>query len=57
MQVLADFPWENGQEWVDELRRQAVGHDIHVWPDHPGLDRIEAAVVWTGRRMPTSSMA
>lgn len=47
MQVLADFPWENGQEWVDELRRQAVGHDVHVWPDHPGLDRIEAAVVWT----------
>lgn len=47
MRVLADFPWENGQEWVDELRRQAVAHDIHVWPDHPGLDRIEAAVVWT----------
>ena len=47
MQVLADFPWENGQEWVDELRRQAVRHDVHVWPDHPGLDRVEAAVVWT----------
>ncbi|MEZ5931463.1 MAG: glyoxylate/hydroxypyruvate reductase A [Alphaproteobacteria bacterium] len=47
MQVLADFPWENGRRWVDELRRQAPAHAIHVWPDTPGLDRIDIAVVWT----------
>ncbi len=47
MQVLADFPWENGQEWIDELCRQGVGHQIHVWPDVPDPTRIEAAIVWT----------
>ncbi|MGI9418512.1 MAG: 2-hydroxyacid dehydrogenase [Geminicoccaceae bacterium] len=47
MQVLADFPWENGKEWVDELRRQGAAHRIHVWPDVPHPDRIDAAVVWT----------
>ena len=47
MQVLADFPWENGQEWIDELRRQGAGHQIHVWPDAPDPARIEAAIVWT----------
>lgn len=46
MQVLADFPWENGQEWIDELRRQAADHQIHVWPDVPDPARIEAAIVW-----------
>jgi len=46
MQVLAHIPWENGQEWIDELCRQASAHRVHVWPDHPGLDQIEAAVVW-----------
>ncbi len=47
MQVLADFPWENGQEWIAELRRQAADHQIHVWPDVPDPARIEAAIVWT----------
>lgn len=47
MQVLADFPWENGQEWIDELRRQGVGHQTHVWPDVPDPARIDAAIVWT----------
>jgi len=47
MQVLADFPWENGAEWVDELRRQGAAHRIHVWPDVPAPEHIEAAIVWT----------
>ncbi|MGI9500692.1 MAG: 2-hydroxyacid dehydrogenase [Geminicoccaceae bacterium] len=47
MQVLADFPWENGQEWLDELRRQGGAHRIHAWPDIPAPDRIEVAIVWT----------
>ncbi|MEM8951516.1 MAG: glyoxylate/hydroxypyruvate reductase A [Pseudomonadota bacterium] len=46
MQVLADFPWENGQEWIDELRRQAVGHQILAEPDIVDHAGIEAAVVW-----------
>lgn len=49
MQVLADFPWENGKAWVDELRRQARAHDVHVWPDGPEPGRIDAAIVWTPR--------
>ncbi|MEM7041358.1 MAG: glyoxylate/hydroxypyruvate reductase A [Pseudomonadota bacterium] len=47
MQVLADFPWENGQEWIDELRRQGAAHAIHAWPDVPDPGAIEAAIVWT----------
>ncbi|MGI9510952.1 MAG: 2-hydroxyacid dehydrogenase [Geminicoccaceae bacterium] len=47
MDVLADFPWENGQEWVDELRRQGRAHRVHVPPDVPDPALIEAAVVWT----------
>ena len=47
MDVVADFPWENGQEWVDELRRQAKAHRVHVWPDIPDPATIRAAIVWT----------
>lgn len=52
MHVLADFPWENGKEWIDELRAQAPSHQVHAWadlpgPDHPDLTRIDVAVVWT----------
>lgn len=47
MDVVADFPWENGQEWVDELRRQATAHRIHVWPDIPDPEAVRAAIVWT----------
>ena len=47
MQVVADFPWENGQEWLDELRRQGAAHAVHVWPDVPDPGAIEAAIVWT----------
>lgn len=47
MQVLADFPWENGREWIDELRRQGVGHHVVAWPEVADPDAIEAAVVWT----------
>lgn len=47
MHVLLDFPWENAEDWLAEMRRQAPHHDLHRWPDidEPGL--IEAAVVWT----------
>lgn len=46
MHVLVDFPWENGEDWLAELQRQAPHHDLHRWPDidHPGC--IDAAVVW-----------
>ncbi len=47
MQVIADFPWENGRDWVAELRRQGARHRVHVWPDLPDPGLIEAAVVWT----------
>ncbi len=47
MQVLADFPWENAQDWIDELRRQGAGHQIHVWPEVPEPARIKAAIIWT----------
>lgn len=47
MQVIADFPWENGQEWIDELRRQGRSHQIQVWPDVQDPTGIEAAIVWT----------
>ena len=47
MRVLADFPWENGREWVDELRRQATAHHIDVWPDMPAPEQVDAAIVWT----------
>lgn len=47
MRVLADFPWENGQEWIDELRRQGRAHQIHVRKDAADPASIDAAVVWT----------
>lgn len=47
MLVLADFPWENAQLWIDELRRQAVAHRICLASDMPLPGQIEAAVVWT----------
>ena len=50
MQVVASFPWENGQNWVDELRRQGERHDIQVWPDVADPGAIDAAVVWTPDR-------
>ena len=50
MQVIADFPWENGPLWVDELRRQAHRHQIHVWPDRTDPSLIDAAIVWAPDR-------
>ncbi len=47
MQVLVDFPWENAEDWLSEMRRQAAHHDLHVWPDLADPGSIEAAVVWT----------
>ena len=47
MQVLVDFPWENAEEWLVELRRQAAHHDLHRWPDIDDPGCIDAAVVWT----------
>ena len=47
MQVLADFPWENGRIWIEELRSQAQAHHIHILPEVPDPGDIEAAVIWT----------
>jgi len=47
MLVLADFPWENGQEWTDELCRQATGHQVVRPSDRPDRSAVEATVVWT----------
>jgi glyoxylate/hydroxypyruvate reductase A len=47
MQVLVDFPWENAEDWLAEMARQAAHHDLHRWPDIDNPGAIEAAVVWT----------
>lgn len=47
MQIVVDFPWENAEDWLAELRRQGPGHDLHEWPDVRDPGCIEAAVVWT----------
>jgi len=47
MQVVADFPWENGRDWINELKRQAVRHRIHAQPDIDNPSLIDAAIVWT----------
>ncbi len=46
MLVLADFPWENAEDWTGELRRQAVAHQIRVPTEMPDQATIDAAVVW-----------
>jgi len=47
MRVLVDFPWENAEEWLAELRKQAARHELHQWPDVDDPGHIDAAVVWT----------
>lgn len=46
MLVLADFPWENAEDWTGELRRQATAHDVRVLSELPDRATIDAAVVW-----------
>jgi glyoxylate/hydroxypyruvate reductase A len=47
MQVLIDLPWENTEDWLAELRRQAAHHELYRWPDVDDPGGIDAAVVWT----------
>lgn len=47
MLVLADFPWENAEDWLGELRRQAVAHQILVPAEMHEPASVDAAVVWT----------
>ncbi len=47
MRVLVDFPWENADDWLAELRRQAVQHELYEWPDFDDPARIDAAIVWS----------
>lgn len=56
MQVLLDFPWENAEDWVAEMRRQAAHHDLHRWPDIDDPGAIEVAVVWTPEASLLSSL-
>ena len=47
MLVLSDFPWENAEEWTNELRRQAVAHQIRVPTEPFEAALVDTAVVWT----------
>jgi glyoxylate/hydroxypyruvate reductase A len=46
MLVLADFPWENAEQWIGELRRQAVAHEIRVPAEMHDPASVDATVVW-----------
>jgi glyoxylate/hydroxypyruvate reductase A len=47
MLVLADFPWENADEWTSELRRQATAHQIRAPAETPERASVDVAVTWT----------
>ena len=56
MQVLLDFPWENAEDWVAEMHRQAPHHHLHRWPDIDNPEAIEVAIVWTPEASLLSSL-
>lgn len=46
MKVVLQTTLANAKPWTDELRRQAPGLDLEVWPDIGDPAEVDVALVW-----------